>query len=120
MKLLIDECVLGKTARLLKKTGFSIITLQELGKTSATNGAVIDIAKKEKAIILTNDLDFSNLILYPLGSHTGIIVLRPKLDTTKAIDGVHKILIRLLKELKPAEIEKSLIIVDRNKYRLRK
>ena len=120
MKLLIDECVLGSTAKLLRKDGLSIITLQELGKTSVTNGAVINIAKEEKAIIVTNDLDFGNLTLYPLGSHRGIIVLRPRLDTPQAIDDVHKILLRLLKELKPAEIEKSLIIVDRNKYRLKK
>ena len=120
MKLLIDECVLGKTAKLLKKEGFSIITLQELGKTSASNGTVINIANKEKAIIVTNDLDFGNLILYPLGSHPGIIVLRPRLDTAPAIEDIHKVLIRLLKELMPAEIEKSLIIVDRNKYRIKK
>src|SRR3989338_2939631 len=120
MKLLIDECVLGQTAKLLKKEGFSIITLQELGKTSASNGTVINIAEKEKAVILTNDLDFGNLILYPLGSHAGIIVLRPRIDTPEAINDVHKVLMRLLKELKPAEIEKSLIIVDRNKYRIKR
>ena len=120
MKLLIDECVLGHTVKLLKKEGFSIITLQELGKTSSSNGTVINIANEERAIIVTNDLDFGNLILYPLGSHPGIIVLRPRLDTPQAINDVHRILIALLKELKPSEIEKSLIIVDRNKYRIKK
>ena len=120
MKLLIDECVLGKTAKLLKRSGFSLITLQKLHKTSATNGTIIQIAKKEKAIIVTNDLDFANLILYPIGSHEGIIVLRPRIDTLEAINDVHKVLLRLLKEVKPADLAKSLVIVDRNKYRIRK
>ena len=120
MKLLIDECVLGQTAKLLKKEGFQIITLHELGKTSSSNGAVINIANKEKTVIVTNDLDFSNLILYPLGSHPGIIVLRPRLDAPQAINDVHRILIALLKKLKPSEIEKSLIIVDPNKYPIKK
>lgn len=120
IKLLIDECVLGKTTKLLKKEGFSVTTIQELGKTSATNGTVIKIAEKEKAVIITNDLDFGNLILYPLGTHEGIIVLRPKLNDDQAIDDVHNILIHLLNDLKPEEIKKSLIIVDRNKYRLKK
>lgn len=120
MKLLIDECVLGETTALLKKAGFSVITVQGLGRASATNGAVINIAKRKKAVIVTSDLDFGNLILYPLGSHIGIIVLRPRLNSIEAIDDVHKVLIRLLKELKPAEIEKSLIIVDCDKYRIRK
>ena len=120
MKLLIDECVLGKTARLLKESGFSIITLQELGKSSATNGTVISIAAKEKAVIITSDLDFGNLLLYPLGSHGGIIVLRPRIDSPEAINDIHQVLLHLFKEEKPADIEKSLIIVDRNKYRIRK
>lgn len=120
MKLLIDECILGKTTKLLKKEGFLIVTIQELGKSSASNGTVINIANKENAVIITNDLDFGNLILYPLGSHPGIIVLRPRLDTAEAINDVHKVLMRLLNDLKPADIEKSLIIVDRNKYRIRK
>jgi predicted nuclease of predicted toxin-antitoxin system len=121
MKLLIDECVLGKTAKLLKESGFSIITLQELGKTSATNGTIITIARKEKAVIITNDLDFGNLLLYPLGeTHPGIIVLRPRLDTPEAINDVHKVLMQLLKETKSAEIRKALVVIDRNKFRMRK
>ena len=35
-------------------------------------------------------------------------------------EDVHKILLCLLDELKPSEIKESLIIVDRNKYRLKK
>ena len=120
MRLLIDECVLGKTARLLKRRGFAVITLRELGKTSVTNGTVISIAHKQKAIVITNDLDFGNLILYPLGSHGGIIVLRPRLDTPQAINDVHAVLMRLFEEIAPSEIEKSLVIIDRNKYRIRK
>ena len=120
MRFLIDECVLGKTVKLLKNSGFSVITIQELGKASATNGTVIRIAAQEKSVIITNDIDFGNLILYPLGSHPGIIVLRPHLDTPDAIEDVHNVLMGLLKELKPSDIEKTLIIIDRNKYRLRK
>lgn len=120
MKFLIDECVLGKTVKLLKKLEFPVITIQELGKTSATNGTVINIAKKENAVIITNDLHFGNLTLYPLGCHVGVIVLRPRLDTTDAINAVHTILIQLLKELKPCEIENSLIVVDKDKYRLKR
>ena len=113
LRVLIDECVLGKTVKLLRESGFSVVTLGEVGKTSATNGTVISIADKERAIIVTNDLDFGNLLLYPLGSHSGIIVLRPRLDTAEAIDDVHRILISLLKETNPAEIERALIIIDR-------
>jgi len=120
MKLLIDECVLSKTARLLRENGFSVVTVQELGKMSATNGMVISTAKKEKAIIITNDLDFSNLTLYPLRSHGGIIVLRPRLDTPEAADEINTMLIKFLTATNPAQIEKALVIIDRHKYRIHK
>ena len=97
MKFLIDECVLAQTAKILRENGFSVVTIQELGKASAINGTVINIANKEKAIIITNDLDFGNLDLYSLESHMGVILLRPRLDTLEAIEGVHRVLLRLLK-----------------------
>ena len=118
MKLLIDECVLSKTARLLKEAGFSVVTIQELGKASATNGTVIQIAKENTAVIITNDLDFADVHLRP--SHKGIILLRPRIETPEAINEVNTVLLRVLKELPPMEIERSLIIVDRNKYRIKK
>src|SRR3989338_1990784 len=120
MRFLLDECVLGKTVKLLRDSNFTVTTIQELGKVSATNGTVIKTAVQEKAVIITTDLDFGNLILYPLGSHPCIIVLRPRLDTSEAIEDIHKILLCLLDKLKLSEIKESLIIVDRNKYRLKR
>ena len=120
MKLLMDECILAQTTRLLKSNGCNVRTIQELGKASSSDDTVISLAKKEKAVLLTNDLDFSNLVLYPPASHFGVIVLRPRLDTPGAIEDIHKILLHLLKELKPSQIEHALVIVDKDKYRIRK
>ena len=119
MKLLIDECVLAQTATLLRHNGFSVMTIQELGKSSATNGAVIGIARKEDAVLITNNLDFANLDQYPLSTHTGVILLRPRFDTDDAIKGIHNILLKVLKEFPPTKLSRSLVIVDRDKYRIR-
>lgn len=117
---LIDECVLGKTKNLLEKLGFSIITLQELKKLSASNGEVLSLAEKHKAVLVTNDLDFSNLILYPLGSHLGVVVLRFSSEIPEDIDKAHEVLKQLFKEVKPEELQKALTIIDLNKYRIRR
>lgn len=117
---LIDECVLGKTKDLLEKLGFSIITLQELKKLSASNGEVLSLAEKHKAVLVTNDLDFSNLILYPLGSHLGVVVLRFRSEIPEDIDKAHEVLKQLFKEVKPEELQKALTIIDLNKYRIRR
>jgi len=118
MKFLIDECVLAKTHKLLEQEGFTAISLKDLDKLSATNGEVLNLAKNNNAILITNDLDFANFILYPPGSHPGIIVLRFRSETPETIDSVHKILLRLLRDEKPSALEKSLVIIDHNKYRI--
>jgi len=119
IKFLIDECVLNKTKQILEELGFSTISLKELGKMSASNGEVLNSAKNHKAVLITNDLDFANLALYPVGSHRGIIVLRPRSETPQTIEKVNQTLKRFLKKVPPSKIEKSLIIIDHNKYRIK-
>lgn len=117
---LIDECVLGKTKEILEKLGFTVITLQKLKKLSVSNGEVLSLAEKYKAILVTNDLDFGNLILYPLGTHLGIVVIRIRSEIPEDIDKAHEVLKRLFKEVKPEELQKALTIIDLNKYRIRR
>ena len=121
MDFLIDECVLANTRRLLKELGFSAKPITELGKASASNGEVLNLAKQQEAILITNDLHFSNIWLYPLGSHTRIILIRQRAsETTEDIERAHQVLIRLLKEVNLSELKGRLTIVDRNKYRIHK
>lgn len=115
MKFLLDQCVMGKTKMLLKERGFSIITLKELGKSSVSNSEVVHIAKTHKAILLTHDIDFSDIRLYPPETHNGIIILKTSPQTE---DKVHSLLLKALEEVKPSVLSQSLIIIDRNKYRL--
>jgi predicted nuclease of predicted toxin-antitoxin system len=120
MTFLLDECVPGKTKKLLKKLGLSVTTIADLGKISSNDPEVLNLARSRKAILLTTDLDFADLILYPLGTHEGIIVLRLRPDRPDILDEVHRILESFLKQTPPAEIAKALVVIDRNKYRLRR
>lgn len=120
IKFFIDESVLGKTKNLLEKLRFTTITLQSLNKLSAANGEVLSLAEKHEAVLITCDLDFANLILYPLGTHPGIIVLRFRSEILSDVEKLHEVLKRLLKEVKPEELQKSLTIIDLNKYRIRR
>jgi len=61
MKFLSDQCLLGKTLKLLRKEGHTVVTLKELGKQSAPDEEVIKIARSIDAILITNDLDFGNI-----------------------------------------------------------
>lgn len=119
IKFLIDECVLNKTKRIIEELGFSVILLKELGKASASNGEVLSLAKKHKAVLITNDLDFANLTLYPAGPHKGIVVLRLRSETPQTIEKVNQTLKLFLEEVPLSKIARSLVIIDHNKYRIK-
>jgi predicted nuclease of predicted toxin-antitoxin system len=117
MTFLLDHCVWRETEDTLRRAGFSCIALRELGKTEAANGELIALAKERKAILLTRDRDFSNLSIYPPGSHEGIILLR---ITPENMDEVHKVLLKALQTVPFTQIHKNLLIITSTNYRIHK
>lgn len=114
---LLDHCVWKETENTLRKAGWECVTLKELKQAEADNGKVIAIAKSHKATLLTRDRDFSNLALYPLGTHTGIIVLR---ITPESMDKVHEVLLGALRSIPPEQLKGNLLIVTGTTYHLHK
>ena len=114
---LLDHCVWKETENVLRKAGFACVTLKELKQTEAANGKVIAIAKFRKAALITRDRDFSNLTLYPMGTHSGIIVLR---ITPDSMDRLHGVLLEALKSIPPAQLKGNLLIITSTTYRLHK
>jgi len=114
---LLDHCVWKETENVLRKAGFDCVTLKELKQSEAANGKVIAIAKSRRAVLITRDRDFSNLTLYPLGTHSGIIFLR---ITPDSMDRVHSVLLAALKAIAPAQLRGNLLIITSTTYRLHK
>lgn len=117
VKFLADECVGLPTINLLRNLGFPVVTAKELNLGSKDDIEILKYAIKKKIILITEDLDFGNIILYPPKLHHGIILLRFR---HRLEDNIHSVLSSLLKELKPKDFKKALIIVDSDKYRIRK
>ena len=117
VKFLVDECVGLPTIILLRKLGYSVITAKEANLEGKSDLEILKWAIKKRRILITEDLDFSNISLYPPKLHWGIIILRFRHSLE---DEIHNTLIKLLQELKPNDFKKTLIIVDAEKYRLRK
>lgn len=117
VKFLADECVGLPTIYFLKEEGYSVTTSTEAGLNSKQDMEVLSWAIKEKRILITEDIDFGNIILYPPKLHHGIILLRFR---HRLENEIHAILTKLLKELPTKDFNKTLIIVDAEKYRVRK
>lgn len=112
-----DQCVFGKTVQLLRSEGHTVVTLKELEKQEATDDEVLGITQSLDAVLVTNDLDFSNILLYPPSSHAGIIVLRIDYRTMAR---VHQALRDLLQRFDRDALRGALVIVSSRGWRIRR
>lgn len=116
-KLLLDANLSPRTRHhLSEKFNFNIIDLITENKSGLSDEDVIKLAKKEKRIIITFDLDFGEIYYFSEKGKVGIIVLRIGNQT---VESVNKFLDKFFqKEAKNIDLDKSLIIINENKIRI--
>lgn len=117
IKFIADECVANKYIVFLRSLGYAVSSVWDLKLTGASNGTLIRLAAKDGKVFLTEDRDFCNILLYSPHLYRGIVVLKASPENEEQIKAV---LNKLLSELSAEDFDKSLIIVDKNQYRLRK
>jgi predicted nuclease of predicted toxin-antitoxin system len=115
LQLLADECVYKATVDFLLTLGYDVVTVQELGLAGANDDAIIGRAVALGRVLLTRDMDFSNVLLYPPAQYLGIMVLKMTPATTYA---VHQVLKQALAQTR--DLADALLVVDRNKFRIRR
>jgi len=70
------------------------------------------------AVLVTADLEFANLLLFPLGSHAGIIVTRT--PNSVSIQQVQQLLLDALESLAGEDLRGHLVIVEVGRTRVRR
>jgi predicted nuclease of predicted toxin-antitoxin system len=118
-KLLVDENISPLTVEFLRKLGFDVISLIELGNKGITNGELVKLAISKNRIIITLDLDFGEIYYFSSKKKFGAIVIRLK---TPTIEDINTVIGKFLEEIdfEKVDLTKSLIILDEKKYRIRK
>ncbi len=117
MRFLADECVYRITVEILREHEHDVVTVQEAGLAGEADDVVLARAVAERRILITNDMHFSNILLFPPARHLGIIVLKIR---PHVLERVHAVLLRFLDTTDPAKMTKTLAIIDRNKRRIRR
>ncbi len=117
MRFLADANIYVPMVEKLRELGNSVLDLKEEGLENLSDPEVYTLAQKNECSLITMDKDFSNIISYPPGTHFGIIVI--KLYRMKVIDAT-KIFLNAIKSLKPNDIHGNIVIIDKNKVRVRK
>ncbi len=116
MNIFADECVYKVTVALLRSWGHDVLTAQEVGLAGKPDEEILAYATVHERVLITIDMDFSNIRHYPPKSHKGIIVVKIR---PRNANQVYKVLEHLLNNIEPDRLSKSLVIVDQSKYRIR-
>ena len=113
----IDENLPQDAAELLRSHGFDAETVQQESLAGAEDDLIAEAIQREHRVLITLDLDFSDIRTYPPEHYSGIIVLRPKAQDKIAIMALLRRLLRALENNQP---DQALWIVEPDRIRYRR
>lgn len=116
MNFKIDENLPTEFVEVLAEAGHEALTVSQQGLTGNDDPDIVAVCQRENRILITADLDLSDIRHYPPESSPGFVVLRLKRQSrTRQIALLHK-MIPLL-DIKP--ITNRLWIVEPDRIRIR-
>lgn len=118
MKFLLDANLSHETADFLKKIGYQTKTVNQIALGAAEDIDIVNYATRHDYIIITFDLDYGYLFRVLKKYPFGVVVLRLENQTIESANAALKRLISS-KVLDDVLNQKSLIVIDENKIRIR-
>ncbi|MEW5920505.1 MAG: DUF5615 family PIN-like protein [Bacillota bacterium] len=115
-KFKIDENLPLEVSNILKRYGYDTETVLDERLQGATDDALINICKEEKRILITFDLDFSDVRAYPPGAYPGIIVIRL---ADQSVDSTMSVINKIISTFQGESPDGKLWIVEETKIRIR-
>lgn len=118
LRFVIDEDQPRSIGRLLKKQGREVKDIRDHGLRGAADDKIYQFAQKNKAVLLTSDFGFSNILHYPPKNHQGVVIVHfPNEMTTETVNQ------EIMKQLREFQNEDDfrgrLIILEPGKVRTR-
>ena len=114
-RFLLDENISRTTQLFLTALKHDVKSIHDYKMHGCEDVDVLRKASLDNRIVITQDLDFGNLLNHPV-YYTGVIILRLEDQTPKKIN---KTLKPLLKKIDNKTLSKSLVVVSDNRYRIR-
>jgi predicted nuclease of predicted toxin-antitoxin system len=116
MKSKVDENMPVEAADDLRQAGYDCVTVADQNLAGQPDVRVAGVCQAEGRSVLTLDLDFADIRVYPPRNYAGIIVFRPSVQTVTNI----RRLVRQVIALLPTEpLAGHLWIVDEGQIRIR-
>jgi len=118
MKFFLDANIPYSILKIFQKLNLDAIHARDAGLNRATDSEIFLYAAKNKHIIVTKDLEFANIQIFPTKSHKGAIVLR--LPSTFNALQFSRVVEDFLNSVNINDLENAIAIVKLGKYRIRK
>lgn len=118
LTVLLDQNVPRLVGQFLRRRRpeWRVLHASEVDLAGAPDERIFQWAQRERAIIVTFDEDLADARMYPLGSHAGVIRLRVWPTT---VEHTQEALERLLTNVPDEDLSGSLVIIDRERIRVR-
>lgn len=111
----LDENLPRNAAELLQQAGHDVHTVLAERLGGNPDPLVFGASQEEKRVLVTFDLDFSDIRVYPPASHRGIWVLRPH---TQSIENTLALLRSAMRVLKDEPVQGRLWIIEPERVRI--
>jgi predicted nuclease of predicted toxin-antitoxin system len=92
--------------------------VSDVDLSSATDEEIMRYASRNECIIVTRDLGFGTLAVYRKVPVYGVMILRLPFTATASM--INQVLDTFLSTVDPGELAHSLVVVEMNRYRIRK
>lgn len=118
MKFFLDTNIPYSALEIFKVLKLEAAHARDVGLSRADDKEIIEYAIKNNSIIVTKDLEFANITVFPVELHHGIVIMRLP-SFFKASQFVN-VLRDFLKSIDVKGLKKSIAIVKVGRYRIRK
>ena len=118
MRFVLDEDMPRSLGRDLLSAGHEVLDVRDHGLRSHDDNDVFHFAQQNEAVLVSEDLGFANLLRFPLGMHSGIVVGRfpSNLSTTAIV----KEILSAMSMFTPDDLSGALVIVEIGRVRIRR
>jgi predicted nuclease of predicted toxin-antitoxin system len=116
MKFKTDENMPVEATDDLRQAGHDALTVADQQLAGQPHERVAEVCRTEGRALVTLDLDFSDIRVYPPSDYAGIIVLRPSVQTVK---NIQRLVGQVIAVLPTEPLAGHLWIVDEGQIRIR-
>lgn len=118
MRFFLDANIPHSALEVFKELNLESSHARDVGLGRADDKEIMAYAIKNSSILVTKDLEFANIVIFPVELHYGIIVMRlpPFFKASQFVN----VLRDFLKSINVKDLKKSIAIVKVGRFRIRK